>query len=266
MSDFWIGTSFKMNKTLAEALAFAEALAAGDESRDQRFQRFVIPPFTAVREVKAALKDTSVKVGAQNMHWDDAGAWTGEISPLMLKDCNLDLVELGHSERREFFGETDRTVGLKVAAAMRHGLTPLICIGESLAQREAGEADAVLAAQVQAALALLEGEAKRHPILLAYEPIWAIGVNGIPATSDYADERHAKIAAVAKSVLGTAVPVLYGGSVNPENCAELIACPNIDGLFIGRSAWAAEGYLDILQRVAKAIPEKVGTGFPSGIA
>ncbi|MGN7774396.1 triose-phosphate isomerase, partial [Phyllobacterium sp. 22552] len=149
---FWIGTSFKMNKTLAEALAFAEALAAGDESRDQRFQRFVIPPFTAVREVKAALKDTSVKVGAQNMHWDDAGAWTGEISPLMLKDCNLDLVELGHSERREFFGETDRTVGLKVAAAVRHGLTPLICIGESLAQREAGEADAVLAAQVQAAL------------------------------------------------------------------------------------------------------------------
>ncbi|MEJ1118270.1 triose-phosphate isomerase [Phyllobacterium sp. CCNWLW109] len=266
MSDFWIGTSFKMNKTLAEALAFAEALAAADETRDQRFQRFVIPPFTAVREVKAALKDTSVKVGAQNMHWDDAGAWTGEISPLMLKDCNLDLVELGHSERREFFGETDRTVGLKVAAAVRHGLTPLICIGESLAQREAGEADAVLAAQVQAALALLEGEARKQPVLLAYEPIWAIGVNGIPATSEYADERHGKIAAVARAVLGTAVPVLYGGSVNPENCAELIACPNIDGLFIGRSAWAAEGYLDILQRVAKAIPGKVGTGFPSGIA
>ncbi|EJN03069.1 triose-phosphate isomerase [Phyllobacterium sp. YR531] len=253
MTSFWVGTSFKMNKTLGEALAFAGALAASDESRDERFQRFVIPPFTAVRDVKAVLKDTSVKVGAQNMHWDDAGAWTGEISPLMLKDCNLDLVELGHSERREFFGETDRTVGLKVAAAVRHGLTPLICIGESLAQREAGEADDVLAAQVQGALGLLEGNAKTSPILLAYEPIWAIGVNGIPATSEYADERHANIAAVAKSVLGVAVPVLYGGSVNPENCAELIACPNIDGLFIGRSAWAAEGYLDILQRVSRAI-------------
>lgn len=256
--SFWVGTSFKMNKTLAEALDFARRLAAADAARDQRVQRFVIPPFTAVREVKAALQGSSVKVGAQNMHWDDAGAWTGEISPPMLTDCNLDLVELGHSERREHFGETDRTVGLKVAAAIRHGLTPLICIGESLAQREAGAADAVLKRQVQAALANLQGEAKTKPVLLAYEPIWAIGVNGIPATSGYADARQAKIAAVAKSVLGVAVPVLYGGSVNPGNCAELIACPHIDGLFIGRSAWSADGYLDILQRVSRAIPGKAG--------
>src|SRR5690606_16468620 len=103
---FWVGTSWKMNKTLAEALQFASALKAADEGRDQRIQRFIIPPFTAVREVKAALATTSIKVGAQNMHWADQGAWTGEVSPLMLKDCNLDIVELGHSERREHFGET----------------------------------------------------------------------------------------------------------------------------------------------------------------
>jgi L-erythrulose 1-phosphate isomerase len=253
MRTVWVGTSFKMNKTLSDALAFAEALAASDAARDPRIQRFVIPPFTAVREVKARLGETSVKVGAQNMHWDDQGAWTGEISPLMLSDCGLDLVELGHSERREHFGETDRTVGLKTAAAVRHGLTPLICIGETLAEREAGEADAVLKRQVEAALSSLEGEARAAPVLLAYEPVWAIGVNGIPATADYADARHAKIADIARNALGRDVPVLYGGSVNPGNCAELIAQPHIDGLFIGRSAWEAEGYLDILARVAKAL-------------
>ncbi|MEI2299689.1 triose-phosphate isomerase [Ensifer sp. MJa1] len=253
MSAFWVGTSWKMNKTLAEAMAFAEGLVAADAARDERIQRFVIPPFTAVREVKARLAGTSVKVGAQNMHWDDAGAWTGEVSPLMLSDCNLDVVELGHSERREHFGETDRTVGLKTAAAVRHGLVPLICIGETLAEREAGEADAVLKRQVEGALQLLEGEAKAATILLAYEPVWAIGVNGIPATADYADERHKRIAEVAEAALGARVPVLYGGSVNPGNCEELIAQAHIDGLFIGRSAWDVTGYLDILQRVSRAI-------------
>ncbi|MCY1743704.1 triose-phosphate isomerase [Ensifer sp. SL37] len=252
-SGLWVGTSWKMNKTLAEAMVFADGLAAADASRDDRIQRFVIPPFTAVREVKARLSGTSVKVGAQNMHWDDAGAWTGEVSPPMLADCNLDVVELGHSERREHFGETDRTVGLKTAAAVRHGLVPLICIGETLSEREAGEADQVLKRQVEGALALLEGAAKKATILLAYEPVWAIGVNGIPATADYADERHKRIAEVAEAALGRRVPVLYGGSVNPGNCEELITQAHIDGLFIGRSAWDVTGYLDILQRVAKAI-------------
>lgn len=249
MTDFWIGTSWKMNKTLAEAQAFAQGLIGAPE--DPRIQRFVIPPFTACREVKAMLADTTVKVGAQNMHWDNAGAWTGEVSPVMLTDCNLDLVELGHSERREHFGETDETVGLKTAAAVRHGLMPLICIGETLAEREAGRAQEVLERQVRGALAgVADTDAT---ILLAYEPVWAIGVNGIPATSDYADARQAEIIAVAQDVLGRRVPCLYGGSVNPGNCEELIACPHIDGLFIGRSAWAVEGYLDILARCAATI-------------
>jgi triosephosphate isomerase len=255
MSDpmAWIGTSWKMNKTLAAARAFAEALANADGARDPRIQRFVIPPFTAVRQVKEILAASSLKVGAQNMHWADQGAWTGEISPLMLKDCGLDMVELGHSERREHFGETDETVGLKVEAAVRHGLIPLICIGETMEDRESGRADDVLEREVKGALGKLTTEQRKAPILLAYEPVWAIGEHGIPATSEYADARQREIIAVAKSVLGRRVPCLYGGSVNPGNCAELIACPHIDGLFIGRSAWEPEGYLDILARCAKVL-------------
>jgi len=250
---FWVGTSWKMNKTLAEARLFAEGLKAADGGSDPRIQRFVIPPFTAVREVKAMLAGTSVKVGAQNMHWADDGAWTGEVSPVMLKDCDLDLVELGHSERREHFGETDETVGLKAEAAIRHGLVPLICIGETLEDRESGRADEVLAREVRGALGKLTGDQKRAPILLAYEPVWEIGERGIPATSDYADARHAEIAKVAEDMLGRRIPILYGGSVNPGNCEELIACEHIDGLFIGRSAWKVEGYLDILARCAATI-------------
>jgi triosephosphate isomerase len=250
---FWVGTSWKMNKTLAEAKLFAEGLKAADGNRDARIQRFVIPPFTAVREVKSLLADTSVKVGAQNMHWANNGAWTGEISPVMLRDCNLDLVELGHSERREHFGETDETVGLKTEAAVRHGLVPLICIGETLADREGGHATEVLAQQVRGALSRLDATQKQATILLAYEPVWAIGEKGIPATADYANARHAEIAEVAENMLGRRIPCLYGGSVNPQNCEELIACPDIDGLFIGRSAWKVEGYLDILARCAATI-------------
>lgn len=250
---FWIGTSWKMNKTLAEAQSFATALAAAESTQVPAIQRFVIPPFTALREVKHILKDSAVKVGAQNMHWADKGAWTGEISPLMLTDCNLDIVELGHSERRAHFGETDETVGLKTQAAVRHGLIPLICIGETLAERESGRAREVLETQVRGALANLGADQKSARILLAYEPVWAIGENGIPATSDYADARQADIIAVAQDVLGQTVPCLYGGSVNPENCEELIQCPHIDGLFIGRSAWNVAGYLDILRRCACVI-------------
>jgi triosephosphate isomerase len=242
-----------MNKTLAEAKAFAPAVAMADSPRDPRIQRFVIPPFTSARQVKDILAATSIKVGAQNMHWADQGAWTGEISPLMLKDCNLDLVELGHSERREHFGETDESVGLKVEAAVRHGLIPLVCIGETLADRESGRADEVLAREVRGALGKLSADQRKATILLAYEPVWAIGEKGIPATADYADARQAEILKVAESVLGRRVPCLYGGSVNPGNCAELIACPNIDGLFIGRSAWEPAGYLDILGRCSKAL-------------
>lgn len=250
---FWIGTSWKMNKVLSEAQDFAQDLIDTEIKPDPRIQRFVIPSFTTVREVKNILAGTSVKVGVQNMHWDDAGAWTGEVSPLMVKDCGADIVELGHSERREFFGETDDTIGLKVEAAVRHDMTPLICIGETLEQREAGRAREVLERQVRAALSRLSQSQRSADILLAYEPVWAIGANGVPATSEYADARHAEIIDVAQDVLGRKIPCLYGGSVNPQNCEDLSQRPHINGLFIGRSAWNVEGYLDILSKCAATL-------------
>lgn len=253
MLRYWVGTSWKMNKTLAEGQAFAEALSRAIPGVDAAIQPFVIPSFTAVREVKRALASTRVKVGAQNMHWADSGAWTGEVSAPMLKDCGLDMVELGHSERREHFGETNRTVGLKAAAAVRYGLVPLICVGETLAERESGRADEVLTAQVLAALEALENDQLDAEILFAYEPVWAIGEHGIPASADYADRQQALIKRVAAQRMPAAPPVLYGGSVNQGNAAELIGQDHIDGLFIGRSAWQADGYIDILRRVATAI-------------
>ncbi len=247
----WIGTSWKMNKTLADAKTFTHGLLSAEPH--PAIQRFVIPPFTSVREVKAALASTDIKVGAQNMHWADAGAWTGEISPLMLKDCGLDIVELGHSERRAHFGETDETVGLKVEAAVRHGLIPLICIGETAAEKSSGRADEVLCRQVTAALGKLHAQQKSATMLLAYEPVWAIGSAGIPAPPRYADERQARISEVALQITGQKLACLYGGSVSADNCAELVQCQNIAGLFIGRSAWNIEGYLDILDRCAAVI-------------
>lgn len=244
--DLWVGTSWKMNKMLDQALAFANRLVQTDAPRHLR--RFVVPPFTAVREVAQALQGSSVKIGVQNMHWADHGAWTGEISPLMVRDCGAQLVELGHSERRAHFGETDDTVGLKAAAAVRHGLIPLICIGETREDQDAGRADVVLDRQVRAALGEI-GETAA-PVLLAYEPVWAIGDGGQPASPEYADARQREIAAVAREMLGRKVPCLYGGSVTADNCADLIVCPHIDGLFIGRAAWEVEGYLDILARCA----------------
>lgn len=255
MPKVWIGTSWKMNKTLAEALSWANGLASADLS--PAVQTFVIPPFTAARQVKEALAKTSVLVGAQNMHWAAQGAWTGEISAPMLVDCGLDIVELGHSERREHFGETDETVGRKAEAAIRHGLIPLICIGETQEDRAQGKTAEILAQQVRGSLSKLTDEQKQSEIWFAYEPVWAIGEAGIPATPDDADARQAEIIKVAEKVLGRRVPCLYGGSVNPGNCAELITCPHVDGLFVGRSAWDVDGYLEILKRCDTALNAQV---------
>ncbi len=249
----WIGTSWKMNKTLAESLAFADALLAADNARDTDIQRFVIPSFTAVREVKNKLAGSSVMVGAQNMHWYERGAWTGEVSPAQLVDCGLDIVELGHSERRAHFGETQETVGLKVQAAVEHGLVPLICVGETLEQKDAGLAEEVLTQEVSSALSRLTEAQYTADILFAYEPVWAIGEGGVPASAVYADEKQKLIKATAKNILKKNTPCLYGGSVNPGNCEELIQCEHIDGLFIGRSAWSVEGYLDILKRCSSVV-------------
>jgi len=248
----WIGTSWKMNKTRTQAMAFAAGLLANPAPPGIR--RFVIPPFTALRDVATTLASIDVIVGAQNMHWEDAGAWTGEISGPMLRDCGAALVEIGHSERRTHFGETDATVGLKVAAALRNGLIPLICIGETAAQKAAGRADAVLAAQVEAALAGVGPDDAE--VLLAYEPVWAIGAAGTPASPGYANDRQAAIIETASRITGRTLPCLYGGSVTAANCADLITQPRIDGLFIGRAAWEVSGYLDIVARCSAALAAK----------
>ena len=252
----WIGTSWKMNKTLAQAQEYAQALKTCNSTDDISIQRFVIPAFTTAREVKATLAQSSVLVGAQNMHWEDAGAWTGEVSPPMLVDCELDIVELGHSERRAHFGETDETVGLKTAAAVRHGLIPLICVGETRDERDAGRAGNRLQEQVHSALKYIEAHQKTRPLLFAYEPVWAIGEKGTPASPEYADSRHSEIAYVAQDILGVSVPCLYGGSVNVENCTDLICKPSIDGLFIGRAAWDVGGYRHIIKRCVVAMKKE----------
>jgi L-erythrulose 1-phosphate isomerase len=246
----WIGTSWKMNKTRDEARAFATTLAAAPIIRDARVQPFVIPPFTSISDVADLLATTRVRVGAQNMHWADAGAWTGEISPLMIKDAGATLVELGHSERRTHFGESNATVSLKVAAALKHGLTPLICIGDTRADFDAGQTADVLARQVAAALAKIAPEHRTETILFAYEPVWSIGEGGTPAEPGFVNEQHVLIKALTQRIMGRVLPVLYGGSVNPANCRELASQSNVDGLFIGRSAWAVEGYVGILEQVA----------------
>lgn len=244
----WIGTSWKMNKTRAEARDYALKLERSAVARSADAKLFVIPPFPAIADVAAILAETRVKVGAQNMHWADEGAWTGEISPLMVKDCGATLVEIGHSERRTHFGETDETVALKISAALRHGLTALVCVGDTWAEYEAGRTTEVLADQVTKALSLV-GRDHSGLVLIAYEPVWSIGEGGTPADPDFADHQHALVKSVTRHILGKALPVLYGGSVNPGNAHQLAGKPNIDGLFIGRSAWKPEGFVGIVETV-----------------
>ena len=255
MKTPWIGTSWKMNKTRAEARAFAEALKASAFAMTEKAQPFVIPPFPYIAEVADLLAGTRVKVGAQNMHWADHGAWTGEVSPLMVKDCGARIVELGHSERRSHFGETDETVARKVAAAVRHGLTPLVCIGDTLSEHQAGATADVLARQTRYALRDVEKES-RHKVLIAYEPVWSIGEGGIPADPEFANGQHRRLKAVTAEIAGAPLKVLYGGSVNPQNCCELAAMSDIDGLFIGRSAWDPAGFIGIIDAVTRSLGEK----------
>lgn len=237
----WVGTSWKMNKTIAESRAYAGALAAAGD-RWRHVQPFILPPLTALAAVRETLgSESGVVLGAQNAHWADAGAWTGEVSVPQVADAGAELVEIGHSERRENFGETDRTVNLKVRAVLRHGLIPLICVGEPRAVFEAGESEGHVLAQAEAALT---GVTDRSRVLLAYEPFWAIGDSGRPAEA-------LEVAPVCEALATTYpdVRLLYGGSVSASNALDLLGAPGVGGLFIGRAAWQVEGYLKILDLV-----------------
>jgi triosephosphate isomerase len=242
----WIGTSWKMNKTRAEAVAFADRLrAAAAAGAWPGVQPFVIPPATAISVVRDVLgPDSPVVVGAQNAHWEDAGAWTGEVSVPQVADAGATLVEVGHSERREHFGETDRTVNRKVRAVLRHGLTALVCVGESAEVRAAGGAREHVLGQVGAAL---DGIPVGSRVLLAYEPIWAIGEKGRQPSVD-------EVAQITEALNveygGVATALLYGGSVTTANAKDLLRAPGVTGLFVGRSAWDVNGYLQLLHIAA----------------
>jgi L-erythrulose 1-phosphate isomerase len=248
----WIGTSWKMNKTRPQARDFAQKLAVSSVAVTDAARTFVIPPFTAIAEVAAILAKTRVRVGAQNMHWADAGPWTGEISAPMIRDVGASMVEIGHSERRANFGETDETVALKTRAAVTHGLLALVCVGDTRAEYEAGQTSVVLVRQVRAALSGVDRGA-RASVVIAYEPVWSIGEGGVPADPEFADLQHQTIKQESQDVLGAAVDVVYGGSVNPDNCRQFALQPNIDGLFIGRAAWEASGYIAIVESVVSAL-------------
>ena len=243
----WIGTSWKMTKTLAEAIGYVDVLAAAPIPAG--VQPFVLPAHTALAAVRERLSvDSPVLLGAQNAHWASEGAWTGEISMQMAADAGASLIEIGHSERREHFGETDATVAAKASAALQHGLTPLICVGEPSTVRDAGRAETFVAAQVRAALT------RRSPdevgrCLIAYEPVWAIGDAGRPAGVDEIAPIMRTISATVAELTGGGRlrALLYGGSVDPGNAATLLDDPHTEGLFVGRAAWQIEGYLRLLE-------------------
>ena len=248
----WIGTSWKMNKLRTQAQDYATSIAHSHVAHIPKIQPFLIPPFPYIADVARILAGTNIKIGAQNMHWSDAGAWTGEISPLMIQDCGATMVELGHSERRIHFGETNATVALKVKAALDHGLLALVCVGDTRDEYNHGLTADALAIQVRAALSLV-GTAVQNKIIFAYEPVWSIGEGGTPADPDFANRQHAMIKSLSVDITGAPLDVLYGGSVNFANCADLIGQSCIDGLFIGRSAWDVTDYIDIIDRVTKKL-------------
>ena len=245
----WIGTSWKMNKTRAQAREFAEILKTAKVMETADASLFVIPPFTAIETVATILAGSKVRIGAQNMHWSPAGAWTGEISAEMIKDVGATMVEIGHSERRAHFGETDETVAKKAEAAVNNDLIALICVGDTREEYEAGRTSEALAHQTRMALSRVPRE-RMSQVVIAYEPIWSIGEGGVPADPAFADRQHALIKTEALRFAADPLNVVYGGSVSIANCCELAAQKNIDGLFIGRAAWQAAGYIAIIQMVS----------------
>lgn len=260
MKKYWIGTSWKMHFTVDEAIAYAKGLSqafAAEPELTARSQPFVIPPVTALVPVGQELgargeRPGGLKLGVQNVHWEDSGAWTGEISVPQAVDAGAEIVEIGHSERREFFNETIRTTRLKVLAALRHGAIPLLCVGEPLEVRERGDAAEYILSQATGALEGLSAD-QLGAVLIAYEPIWAIGSSGRPAEVHELEEPLRAL----RDHFGNGIQgLLYGGSVSLGNAQELMAIDILDGLFVGRAAWTLEGYLELL----RAAPAPRGTG------
>ena len=239
--------NWKMNHAPADATAFMRAFLAHYGKRQDRSVIF-FPPALTFGAVLGALKDRpDIQLGVQNIYWEDKGAFTGENSGTIARSAGAKYVLVGHSERRHVFHETDDEVGLKVAAATRAGLTAIVCVGETLAEREAGETEQVVLRQLRQALGTVSS-AETGNCIIAYEPVWAIGT-GKTATPNDASVVHQAIGAELKRILNTgstAVPILYGGSVNRGNAAELLAAPAVGGLLVGGASLDAEGWASIV--------------------
>jgi triosephosphate isomerase (TIM) len=240
-----IAGNWKMYKKSAEAALLAREIAAGAKGEAEVV---VAPPFTALAAVGEALRGSGVGLAGQNMSPEVEGAFTGEVSPVMLKDLGCTHVILGHSERRQFFGETDEGVAKKALVALAHGLTPIVCVGESLAERESSRTMEVVERQTERALRALSADQVVASVV-AYEPVWAIGTGKV-ATPAQAEEVHAFIRKLVDRSHGEAAAkalrILYGGSVKPDNVGELMAEPDIDGALVGGASLKADSFLKIV--------------------
>jgi triosephosphate isomerase (TIM) len=249
----FVAGNWKMFKTVAEARLLVSELVPSLQVFEG-VEKVLCPPFTSLLAVAALLEGTDIGLGGQNMHWELNGAFTGEVSPAMLAEL-CQYVILGHSERRTFFGETDETVNRKVQSALTHGLTPIVCVGETLAENEAGRTAEVVERQVKLGLASLELSAEvGTPFVIAYEPVWAIGT-GRAATAESAvrvvhDVIRPAIAELFGGTAAQAVRVLYGGSVNARNAAEFFAETEIDGALVGGASLKAAEFTQIVQAAA----------------
>jgi len=241
-----IAGNWKMYKTVSEAVALVEEIKKGAAGAPSDI--LVAPPFTALSAVVAAAKGSPVAVAAQNMYFEKEGAFTGEVSPGMLVDHGVTHVVLGHSERRQFFAETDEGVAKKTKVALDNGLVPVSCVGETLTEREAGRTMEVVGRQVDAILkAVSADEAKK--VVIAYEPVWAIGTGKV-ATPEQAQEVHAfirqRIVAVHGAAVGDVLRILYGGSVKPDNVKGLMALPDVDGALVGGASLKGDSFLKLV--------------------
>lgn len=250
-----IAGNWKMNKTAAEGKALVEALKGlVADVCPARAEIIVCPPFTTLGAVAEAIAGSNIKLGAQNVHWEKSGAFTGEISADMLKEAGVEYVIIGHSERRQYFGETDATVNQRLKAALNAGLKPIVCIGETLEERESGNTEKVLAAQLSGGLAGLNAEVVAG-LILAYEPVWAIGT-GKTATPEMAEETHRFIRSFVAGEFGQAaadaITIQYGGSMKPENAAALCAQADIDGGLIGGAALKADSFAALVKNAIAA--------------
>jgi triosephosphate isomerase (TIM) len=241
----YIAANWKMNKTVGEAAEFIDALLPRIAATQNDV--VVCPPFTALHEVVERRRGTAVRVAAQNMHEDESGAFTGEVSAPMLVELDVEAVILGHSERRQFFNETDAALAKKVPAALAADLEPILCVGESEEARDGGQTEEVLEGQLQADLAEVSDEDVAK-VVIAYEPIWAIGTGRV-ATPDQAQEACAFIRDMlrARGAAADDVRILYGGSVKPGNAAELLALPDVDGALVGGAALDPEDFAAIVE-------------------